>query len=76
MMRYIDRGSSPALDEGFWGEAELLDGEGTALIGISICHELVLQLADLVPNAPESLRCDTPPMTFCMTFTDRARSSG
>jgi hypothetical protein len=76
MMRYIDRGPSRAPDERFWGEAELFDGEGTALNGISIYHELVLQLADLVPSPPTSLRCDTQPMIFCMTFTDRARSSG
>jgi hypothetical protein len=76
MMRYIDRSSSPAPAEGFWGEAGLLDGEDTALIGISIYHELVPQLADLVPSAPTSLRCATQPMTFCMTLADRARSSG
>jgi hypothetical protein len=64
MMRYIDRGPSRAPDEGFWGEAELLDGEGPALMGISIYHQLVLQLADLVPSAPTSLRCDTQPMNI------------
>jgi hypothetical protein len=42
MMRYIDPGSSPAPDEAFWGEAELPDGEGIALIGISIYNEFVL----------------------------------